>query len=297
MYSTDDVKPIGFGESMDVMDMELVLTNEQIDRISRMRAVCREMNQNVNVQLEKLRHILVDLRNKMLICAPPNVGSNTLKHILLSAADTPPDVDDIYLHINKSVLEIHGISTLDTFRVVKAKYILHNFRKVMFVRHPFERLASVHYSKFGKLRGPRSNLSQIVIQHVHQNASYDSRRTGRFVTFPEFVKYTINQWHTNGGLVKYWRPINDICYPCGISYDFIGYLENFMDDAHSVFGLLSHAHHKALSRYENYRRKYNHHTSRQFFRMIPQKDISKLSKVYAMDLYMHGFKIDDLKRW
>ena len=66
------------------MPIELTLTHDQQDRLLCIRAVCREMNQNSHVQLERLQHIWVDLRNKMLVCAPPNVGSNTLKHILLS---------------------------------------------------------------------------------------------------------------------------------------------------------------------------------------------------------------------
>ena len=282
------------------MDTELMLTNEQQNRISRMRAVCREMSPNSHVQLEKLQHVLVDLRNKMLVCAPPNVGSNSLKHILISAADTPVDLHDIYLHINTSVLEVHGISTLDAFRPVKAKYMLHNFRKVMFVRHPFERLASVHYSKFGKAnegQGVRSNLTQAKIQQTPQNASRDHRRTGRFITFSEFVKYTLYLRETSGSLNKYWKPIHDICLPCSISYDFIGYLDTFINDAQIVFGSLSYTHQKLISRFRDHRRKYNHNTIRQMYRMIPQTDISTLSKVYALDLYMQGYKTDHIHPW
>ena len=283
------------------MPIELTPTHDQQDRLSRIHAVCREMNQNSHVQLERLQHIWVDLRNKMLVCAPPNVGSNTLKHILLSTAEYSFNLRNGSERIAKSLLGKHGITSLDTFRPVQAKHMLHNFRKIMFVRHPLERLASVYNSKFGtmncKYEEYQKRFSRTIIQRFRLNATNETRRNRRFVTFEQLVKYVINLWENGDELDIYLTPISDICFPCGISYDFVGYLENFMDDTQSVFAPLSNTNQRITKRSWTHRRSYNETTIRDAYRSIPKADIFKLSEVYSIDFYMHEYNLDDVLLW
>ena len=301
-FFADILNETSLGDAFVPMPIELTLAHDQQDRLSRIRAVCREMKQNSHVQLERLQHIWVDLRNKMLVCAPPNVGSNTLKHILLSTADHFLNLRNNSERIDKSLLRKHGITSLDTFRPVQAKYMLHNFGKIMFVRHPLERLASVYNSKFGTMNYQykefQQRFSRTMIRKFRLNATTDVRRNGRYVTFQQMVKYVINLWENGDELDIYLTPISDICFPCGISYDFIGYIENFKDDAQSAFALLPNTYQQILKRSWTHRRRYNETTIRDVYRSIPKTDIFRLSEVYNIDFYIHAYNLDDvLHRW
>ena len=195
-FFADILNETSLGDAFVPMPVEL--THDQQDRLSRIRAVCREMNQNSHVQLEILQHIWVDLRNKILVCAPPNVGSNTLKHILLSTAEYSPNLRNSSKRIDKSFLRKYGITSLDTFRPVQAKYMLHNFRKIMFVRHPLERLASVYDSQFGTMNYQCKEFQKLfrrtIIRKFRLNATTEVRRNGRNATFQQLVKYVISLW-------------------------------------------------------------------------------------------------------
>ena len=235
-------------------------------------------------------------------CAPPNVGSNTLKHILLSTAENSLDLRNSSERIDKSLLRKHGITSLNTFRPVQAKYMLHNFRKIMFVRHPLERLVSVYNSKFGTMNYQHTEFqklfSRTIIRKIRFNAKTEVRRNWRNVTFQELVRFVINLWENGDELDAYLTPISDICFPCGISYDFVGYLENFVDDTQSVFASLSNTYQRITKRSWTHRRSYNETTIRDVYRSIPKTDIFKLSEVYNIDFYMHAYNLDDvLHRW
>ena len=300
-FFADILNETSLGDAFVPMPIELTLTHDQQDRLSRIRAVCREMNQNSHVQLERLQHIWVDLQNQMLVCAPPNVGSNTLKHILLFTAEYSPNLRNSSKRIDKSLLRKHDITSLDTFRPVQAKYMLHNFRKIMFVRHPLERLASVYDSKFGTMNYKYKEFQKLfrrtIIRKFRLNATTEVRRNGRNVTFQQLVRYVINLWENGYELDMYLTPISDICFPCGISYDFIGYVENFEDDAQSVFALLPNTYQQIPKRSWTHRRRYNETTIRDVYRSIPKTDIFKLSEVYNIDFYMHAYNLDDVLHW
>ena len=289
------------GGAFVAMPIELTLTHDQQDRLSRIRAVCREMNKNSHIQLEKLQHIWVDLRNKMLVCAPPNVGSNTLKHILLSTSEDSLNLRNSSERIHESLLRKRGITSLDTFRPVQANHMLHNFRKIMFVRHPLERLASVYNSKFDTINYQyeefQKHFRRTIIRKFRLNATTEVRRNGRNVTFQELVNFVINLWENGDELDIYLTPISDICFPCGISYDFVGYLENFVDDTQSVFASLSNTYQRIMKRFLTHRRRYNEATIRDVYRLIPKTDIFKLSEVYNIDFYMHAYNLDDVVHW
>ena len=301
-YFFADIRNVtSLDDNVGPMPTEWTLTHEQQDRLSRKRAVCREMSQNSHVQLERLQHIWVDLRNKMLVCAPPNVGSNTLKYILLFTAGYPLNIQNTSKHIDKSLLLKYGITSLDTYRPVQAKYMLHDFRKMMFARHPLERLASVYYSKLSTASYGDKELPKLfgraILRRFRLNATSDARRTGRNVAFQEIVKYVINMWKNGDELDIYLTPINDICFPCGISYDFIGYLDNFADDTQSVFALLSSTYQQIATLSGYHQRRFNQTTIRDVYESIPKTDILQLSGVYNVDLYMHAYNLGDLLHW
>ena len=286
------------GDAFVAMPIELTLTHDQQDRLSRIRAVCREMNQNSHVQLERLQHIWVDLQNKMLLCAPPNVGSYTLKHILPSADGYSLNLRNSSERINESLLRKHGITYLNTFQPVQAKYMLHNFRKIMFVRHPFERLASVYNSKFGTINYQYTEFqklfSRTIIRKFRLNATTEVRRNWPIVTFLELVRFVINLWENGDEFDVYLTPTSDIYFPCGISYDFVGHLANFADDTQSVFASLSNTYQRITKRFWTHRRSYNEITIRDVYRSTPKTDIFKLSEVYNIDVYLHAYNLDDV---
>ena len=231
----------------------------------------------------------VDLRNKMIVCVVPNTGSNVLKSALASDSFrtnslTDPFADDGIVHID-------GMLSLDRYRPVQAKSMLINFRKVMFARHPLARLASVyHDSGLGTGGDFDKKHGRTIIRKFRSNSSKDSLRTGRNVTFSEFVKYIIHLWESNITFDFNWKPIYELCQPCSIAYDFVGYFEYLKDDLHTIFEALDHG----LSvKYGRLKTDFSINNTRDVYRKIPNEDIMKLKQIYNMDFLMYKYSYTD----
>lgn len=75
-----------------------------------------------------------------------------------------------------------------------------------------------------------------IIKTYRPTATVDELDSGANVSFPEFVKFLLNEGvNTN----EHWAPIYNLCLPCTLNYSFIGNI-SFMDEMFAEFFDIAH---------------------------------------------------------
>ncbi|KAK7465913.1 hypothetical protein BaRGS_00037523, partial [Batillaria attramentaria] len=117
---------------------------------------------------------------------------------------------------------------------------IHKAGTVMFTREPYAKLLSGYVDK---LFAPNpffwSAIGKHIIQNVRPDASPKSLECGHDVTFPEFIKFVLESERTGKfKRDKHFVSSFDQCKPCNITYDIVGKMETFPQDAGLVLAQL-----------------------------------------------------------
>ena len=124
---------------------------------------------------------------------------------------------------------------MHTLRDFNSSGILHrlnHYTKVMFVRHPLERLISAYRSKFQTIAQNTEYYRRkygIKIKSRLRKESLNSSEPVNDVRFDEFVSLVVTRLIKP--LDRHWKPMADLCYPCAVRYDFVGRYENLQAHA------------------------------------------------------------------
>uniref|UniRef100_A0A0K2UGE8 Carbohydrate sulfotransferase n=1 Tax=Lepeophtheirus salmonis TaxID=72036 RepID=A0A0K2UGE8_LEPSM len=154
--------------------------------------------------LNHFKHILVDQKRKIIFCVVPKVACTNWKRILISL-----ETGEELFNIRNP--HSHNFNYLSNTSDSKS-----NYTKILFVRHPFERLVSAFENKIHK---PFSDYFRTrLLKEGMKNLS--------FAAFVDFILSKKPQ-----DLNEHWAPQNLLCLPCHMDYDFIGKYENIARDS------------------------------------------------------------------
>ncbi|CAM1323930.1 Uncharacterised protein g8523 [Pycnogonum litorale] len=168
-----------------------------------------------------------------MFCLVAKVGSTTFSSDFLSLQYR---VNVTWL---KTVNELRGQlirHSLDYFNETQND----GYFKVMFVRHPFERIVSAYNDKFSICGRPdpskRLNMHYCsLVRNMKDNRmSIKRNATGNStLEFDEFIEYIIS---TNPNMFDiHWRRYKDHCDPCRLRYDLIGKMDTMTDDRRYMY--------------------------------------------------------------
>ena len=237
--------------------------------------------------------MIVNNKTGVLFCALPKVASTSWKMTFLEIE-----------HKNKNLTRVSGSNihlmmqrpNLNDSQW-RTKTILKDFYKFMFVRHPFERLASCYRNKFVDFDKTGNNkpyymtvYGSRILALYRKGLSEEEIKKGFGVTFPEFVRWLIEKRVRD----HHWDPMFDICHPCLIDYDFIGDISNLRKDAMEVLhhiGLTnaSYFEHKmSPSAVQGYKIS-SRDLAKQLFSKLDKKMVDALYKMYEKDFLAFGF--------
>lgn len=274
------------------------------DLTERVREFCRRYAEQQNGRLEKMnqtaagalniiyknyKHLLyaVNPRNNrsVLYCSIPKVANTSLKTLLLSLNESHRGKyteSTMHYYVYKAM----GLPFVLYRNDVKASDLASAF-KVMFVRHPFERLVSFFEDKTrrtvptGKYFYYRYWNDAMVRFRGAENV--DRRKD--LIAFEEFVDLLLSIRPSNYDL--HWQRYSDRCEPCLVPYDFVGTLED-VPVMYSALGMTNRSQlwaNKGPSDTKN--------VSLSYFARLPRSKVERLYSIYAVDFMMFGYSAED----
>lgn len=207
-------------------------------RLRQLKNVCSKSSEDHPTSLSNL---FVQENYKIIFCLVPKTASTNWRKILVSLSPK-------FYHLRPSNITSELLATdeakkvlkpLDEYKPEEIHDFMNNFTKIMFVRHPFERLLSAYRNKFVKTYTNyfRNRFGKLIVEYLRPNASQEEKNQG-IPTFFEFVYYLLNIRYMPFKKNPHWDSINNICSPCTITYDFIGHYETLIEDTNYILDYL-----------------------------------------------------------
>ena len=159
----------------------------------------------------------------------------------------------------------------------------------MVVRHPLDRLASGYKDKLaGNNKMFEHSLGQKILRMMRPNESEMFIKSGKGVTFQEYLTYLVKIHMTN----RHFKNYQDICHPCVIQYDYISKLETYNEDANYIIN----NHLSGIGAEDTVSRNYTRPRARESkhveeYDNIPSQLLHEVAAVYAKDMNMFGYSI------
>lgn len=235
------------------------------------------------------KHLLyaVNPRNNrsVLYCSIPKVANTSLKTLLLS--------------LNESHRGMYSDSNMHYYAYTKMglPYALYrndvnfttlaNAFKIMFVRHPFERLVS-----FFEDKTRRSVATGRYFYYKYWNAAMVKYRgvgnvdtTKDLITFEEFVDLLLSIEPSHYDL--HWQLYAHRCEPCLVPYDFVGTLEDVPVMYHAL-GLPD-----GSQLWANKGPSDTKDMTLAYFTSLPKSKVERLCDIYALDFAMFNYSANE----
>ena len=182
---------------------------------------------------------------------------------------------------------------LNNYTVAERGYKMGKYMKVMFVRHPIERIISAYRSKLELPpehpdgQAVRLKYGRQIIRQYRMNASQESLQLGNDDTFPEFVRYLTDPKTAEEGFNIHWRPQHKLCLPCTVSYDVIGRYETLEDDSRLVLQKAGMNWTGSLPRSTNPLK--SGLFMEQYLRRLTKEEKTQLYRVYEQDFTLFNY--------
>ncbi|CAF4522612.1 unnamed protein product, partial [Rotaria socialis] len=182
-----------------------------------------------------------------------------------------------------------------------------SFTRAIFVRHPFERLASAYKERIATLARdriqpePEYDVMREMIcrrrklaREFRQPFQKSDGCNGTIPSFEEFIRYILVNTHKPAVIARmnyHWKPYSVLCQVCKFKYNFIGKYEMFNDHfAHFLkrFNLSDWNIQKpngasGLTKWDY----------QKFYLTLPDELICPLIRLYDEDFRLFNYRVDD----
>ncbi|NXO78833.1 CHST8 sulfotransferase, partial [Sitta europaea] len=258
----------------------------QNGRKNTLASVCLKNNLNKprsELDSQVANQLFVEHKHKFIYCEVPKVGCSNWKRIIfILQSDFSAEASEIK-HDN-----IHSTSLIKrmvSYSPALQKEFLSNYTKVMFTRHPLERLVSAYRDKLLHSEPYYS----VTIANEIKEMFRKNKNSPEKVSFQEFVSFVISKpAHT---LDIHWKPMFLLCNPCNIHYDILGKYETLGLDSEHVLKVISapeNLQYPSLKRYGSEKRTDGDITL-EYLRQLTSEQIEKIKKLYEMDFFLFNY--------
>lgn len=269
-----------------------------LERRRNLQRVCRgyyNSSQILKVKKNKLDHILIDEKNKVLFCYVPKVACTNWKRVFMVLTGKTDNISHV---INLPSYEIHAknlFTSLQNYSAAKAEYVINNYSKFIFVRNPFERLLSAYRNKleqhYDSSKYFQARFGKFIIKNFRKNPTNVSLEKGDDVTFAEFAKYLISSDVSSYN--EHWQTVTELCHPCYVNYDLIGKYETLTEDSDFVLNYF-----KLNFSFPGLPKPSRTASSLvKYFSTLDKDVIYKLYKIYELDFKLFGYDLFNTLGW
>ncbi|XP_061468785.1 carbohydrate sulfotransferase 9-like [Rhineura floridana] len=261
----------------------------QSDRKDSLHSTCTKGNfSERKLKPSVARQLFVDESHRFIYCEVPKVGCSNWKKILLlltlNLSRDPFEVNQDTIHTTNL------LKRLSSYPFDQQAKLLNNCTKVMFTRHPLERLVSAYRDKLLHSDEPY----YVSVAKEIKTLFGGGQHTSEEVTFQEFVNFIVTR--TPNYLDIHWKPMFMLCDPCNIHYDILGKYETLGEDAEHVLqriGAPKDFHYPDFKRYGSEERT-NSNITLKFFRELSKDQIQKLKVLFQMDFSSFNYSSETL---
>ena len=221
-------------------------------------------------------------RLKILVCSVPKAGCTTALNVFKTLSKTA-----------KTSATDGGMRRIWHLREAeyKAKYL--NYTKMIFIRHPVERLVSAHRHFFSRERNVSNPMVQWQSKAVALKEKFREDNSSESmepdVTFEEFLRNAVVS-HGN----HHWQTYELLCQPCKIPYDVIVKYETYERDLANVLVKYGNLSLEAAKRLIPHSNKSPGQTSaeraRIYMKNIPESLLEKFYQVYKNDFDVFNYE-------
>lgn len=239
--------------------------------------------------------ISANRQKRVVMCLVAKAACTTWMRLLLQLTGNPDAVkltsgDRHQMHTSAVafLVRFDRISTS-----MRHHYLTGDYYKAMFVREPLERLISAYRDKMLRATDYYLTVRSEVKRMFRPNVSVSSPEFARNVTFAEFVRYVLWEREHRAPVDVHWRPQYDVCRPCHIKYDYLGYYETMHNDAKDVLRKIAAGSgvEFPLGDIDNPLPHSNKYL--ELFQNVTVSDLRRIIDFYANDYKVFGYKIPD----
>ncbi|XP_069064890.1 carbohydrate sulfotransferase 8-like isoform X1 [Pleurodeles waltl] len=262
----------------------------QVHRKNILNSMCTKYNISDSTTFLNRRlasQLYVEHNYQLIYCEVPKTGCSNWKRILFllqtNVTKEPGELTHEFVH-NTSNLQ-----RLVDYPHHRQMAMLQNYTKVMFSRHPFERLASAYKNKF--LYKEKSEYYSKIIRGRIKKMFRNSKHSDGVVTFQEFVSFVLKE----NPLIRdpHWDAVSRLCSPCSIHYDILGKFETVKDDAEHVLRIIGapeHLHFPDIKQHPN-EIETNKRMIKQYFQNLSSESLQPIQDIYSLDFALFHYPI------
>lgn len=280
----------------------------QIKRLTRLREFCKnkaksaatkitnsgKAKQNERLAKQKDMHFMYSDEASVIYCYIPKVACTNWKRIFQVFYGNVKHPLEIKGKEKVHVLDYKSFAELPLDEITWRQSSYYSF---LFVRHPFERVLSAFRNK---LQDPYNTQYQLrygarILRMFRTNLTEAEYKSGKNVTFSEFVEYIIRTHEKHGypGLNEHWTSMNELCHPCIMKYDHIGEMDSLVHDSQTILEEIGWSDRVEfpVKAKDKYKKKLTA-LVQQYYLQVPKASVENLYKIFEDDFKAFGYVID-----
>ncbi|KAM9301645.1 carbohydrate sulfotransferase 8 [Gastrophryne carolinensis] len=287
------------GSAVDLMRLEDHDRNSNWEKLYKVQWQRKKLMQDICLKYKSssrriitpyhVSRIFVEDKYKILYCEVPKAGCSNWKRVLMvlnGLASSTKDIQHNTVHYG------NYLKRLDSFDRKGIFHRLNTYKKMIFVREPFERLVSAFRDKFEHANNYYHPVfGKAIISKYRRNATREALNTGSGVQFKEFVQYLLDV-HRPVGMDIHWDHVSRLCSPCLIDYDFVGKFESMEEDANFLLHLIGAPQNLTFPRFKDRHSTEERTTSKiteQYFAQLSPLERQRAYDFYYMDYQMFNY--------
>ncbi|KAM8888720.1 carbohydrate sulfotransferase 14 isoform 1-T1 [Synchiropus picturatus] len=231
-----------------------------------------------------LQHVLVNDEYRFLYCYVPKVACSNWKRVMKVLSGALKNVK-----VNIKMNHRSDLVFLASLKPEEIRYRLKHYFKFMFVREPMERLLSAYRNKFGEIESYQKKYGVEIIKRYRKKSNKHSLVTGDDVTFAEFVRYLLDEDVER--MNEHWMPVYNLCQPCAVSYDYIGYYEHLERDSEYLLEKIGAPPDVHFPERQSWYKPVTSETLHYYLCSLPQKLLRELLPKYILDFSLFTYPL------
>ncbi|XP_030850431.1 carbohydrate sulfotransferase 11-like isoform X1 [Strongylocentrotus purpuratus] len=311
----DSVQRLTQGTNLDNPSSRKVEADHQLISILQQRkarlkeqcALMRETHQIQDVALHPPEQLIVNEEHRIIYCNVPKVACTNWKTVFLELGGFAHLNTSGKYHLGPNAKGRLYLDYLHQYNISQRRFMLQNYTKFVFVRHPFTRILSAFRNKlapnisFFFRHGDEkeqwvSKYGKQIIKSYRGNS--EARRVSSNwkqeydLTFSEFIRFLVDA--DTDSYNKHWSDIYSMCLPCDIDYDIIGKYETINEDADFVLRLANIDPDITFPKpnLSSMTNSSDPTLADKFYRDVPRSLVYKLAMLYAADFNLFGYHVD-----